>query len=65
MPQMKIWRMRIECWVPKATNTHLEYVTATAFPLKQGLHKRISVLRYTLLPVLLHEIFIGKLYNVV
>jgi hypothetical protein len=22
-PQMKIWRMRIACWVPKATNTHL------------------------------------------
>jgi hypothetical protein len=22
MPQMTIWRMRIACWVPKATNTH-------------------------------------------
>jgi len=21
-PQMTIWRMRIACWVPKATNTH-------------------------------------------
>ena len=21
--QMRIWRMRIACWVPKATNTHL------------------------------------------
>jgi hypothetical protein len=21
-PQMIIWRMRIECWIPKATNTH-------------------------------------------
>ena len=21
--QMTIWRMRITCWVPKATNTHL------------------------------------------
>jgi len=21
-PQMAIWRMRIECWIPKATNTH-------------------------------------------
>jgi hypothetical protein len=21
-PQMKIWRMRITCWIPKATNTH-------------------------------------------
>jgi len=24
--QMTIWRMRFACWVPKATNTHLEYV---------------------------------------
>jgi len=21
-PQMTIWRMRISCWIPKATNTH-------------------------------------------
>jgi len=21
-PQMTIWRTRIECWIPKATNTH-------------------------------------------
>jgi hypothetical protein len=25
--QMTIWRMQIECWIPRATNTHLEYVT--------------------------------------
>jgi len=24
--QMTIWRMRIACWVPKATDTHSEYV---------------------------------------
>jgi len=47
MPQLAIWHMRIECWIPKATNTHSEYVTATAFPLKQWLHKRASVLRST------------------
>jgi hypothetical protein len=23
-PQMKIWRMRIPCWIPKATNTHTQ-----------------------------------------
>jgi hypothetical protein len=23
-PQMTIWRMCIECWMPKATNTHLD-----------------------------------------
>jgi hypothetical protein len=32
-PQMKICRMRIACWVPKATNTHSEYVIHNAFPL--------------------------------
>ena len=21
-PQMTLWRMRIACWIPKATNTH-------------------------------------------
>jgi hypothetical protein len=24
--QMTLWRMRIACWIPKATNTHSEYV---------------------------------------
>jgi len=31
-PQLKIWRMRIACWIPKATNTYLEYVILIAFP---------------------------------
>jgi len=30
-PQMAIWRTRIACWIPKATNT--QFVTLTAFPL--------------------------------
>jgi len=25
-PQMRIWRMRITCWIPKATNTHTQTV---------------------------------------
>ena len=25
-PQMTIWRMRIACWIPKATETNPEYV---------------------------------------
>jgi hypothetical protein len=25
-PQMTIWRMRIAWWIPKATNTHSEYI---------------------------------------
>jgi hypothetical protein len=34
-PQMTIWRMRLVCWIPKATNTQSEYVLVTAFPLQQ------------------------------
>ena len=30
--QMTIWRMRIARWIPKATNTHSEYVTLITFP---------------------------------
>jgi hypothetical protein len=40
-------------WITKATHTHTrththsEYVTLTAFPRQQWLHKRASRLRYT------------------
>jgi len=33
--QMKIVRMRIPCWIIKATNTHSEYVIIIAFLLQQ------------------------------
>jgi len=46
-PQMTIWRKRITCCIPRATNKHPGYVIFTAFPLQQILHKRASVLRYT------------------
>jgi hypothetical protein len=25
-PQMTQWRMRIACWIPKVTNTHIQVV---------------------------------------
>jgi hypothetical protein len=31
-PQTAVWRMRFACWIPKATNTHSEYVILIAFP---------------------------------
>jgi hypothetical protein len=46
-PQMKIWRMRIACWIPKATKTHSEYVILIAFRPQQWLHERALLLRYT------------------
>jgi len=44
--QITIWRMRIACWIPKTTKTHVGYVIIIAFPLQQWLHERASVLRY-------------------
>jgi len=51
---MTIWRMRIAYCIPRATNTHSEYVIFVDFPLQQWLHERTSVLRYTYctLPIL-------------
>jgi len=46
-PQMTIWRMRIACWLHKATNTHSEYVILISFTMRQELHERALMLRYT------------------
>ena len=55
-PQMKIWRMRIACGIPKATNTHLVCVMFINFPLEQWLHEGASVLRYTYIGSLVKNI---------
>jgi len=44
---MTIWRTRIACRIPKATNAHSEYVMLIAFPLRRCLHERALMLRYT------------------
>jgi hypothetical protein len=43
--EVTIWRMRIVCWIPKATDVHSEYVILVDFPLQQWLHERPSLLR--------------------
>jgi hypothetical protein len=49
---MEIWRMRIACWVRKATNTHFrKKVIFIAIPLQQRLHKSASLLRHSTFPV--------------
>jgi len=51
--QMTIWRMRIACWIAKATNTnththtHREYVILIAFRRQQWLQEPASALPYT------------------
>jgi hypothetical protein len=44
-PQMTIWRMRIACRVPDATNTHSEHVILIAFPRQPWLRETVLVLR--------------------
>ena len=45
---MAKWRMRITCWIPKATNTHPAYVILFAFPLQQWFaYELASMLRST------------------
>ena len=42
-----IWRMRIACWIPKATKTYSEYVILIASALQKWLPERTPLLRYT------------------
>jgi len=35
-PEMAIWRMRITCWITKATNIHSEYAILIVFHRKNG-----------------------------
>jgi hypothetical protein len=44
-----IRRMRSAFWIPRATNTHSEYVIILAFPLQQWLKERTSMLRFTVI----------------
>ena len=46
---MTIWRMRIACWIIKATDTLSEHIILVliAFPQQQWLHERALLLRYT------------------
>ena len=55
-----IWRMRVACWIPKATNTHSEYVILIAFPLQQWLYEWASMLRYTYTDCLVSWIYRGR-----
>jgi len=44
-PQMTIWSTYIVRWIPKARDTHSEYVTFIAFPPQQWLLEAPSLLR--------------------
>ena len=57
-PQTTIRRMRIACWLPKATNKHSEYVTLTGFAQQGWFHEGPSVLRN------MHFACFGKAINI-
>ena len=44
---MTIWRIRIACWIPKATNTHSQYVILIVRTLQQWLYEHAAMLCYT------------------
>jgi len=44
---MTLRRMRFAFWIPKVTNTHLQYAILIDSPLQQRLQERASILRYT------------------
>jgi len=46
-PQKTLWRMRIACLISKAKKTYSKCVILIAFPRKQQLYGRASMLRYT------------------
>jgi hypothetical protein len=45
--RVDIWRMRIACWIPKATDTHTGCVILIDFPVQQWFYERPSMVRYT------------------
>jgi hypothetical protein len=44
-PLVTLWRMRISCWIIKATNKHSEYLILITCPLQHRLHECASVSR--------------------
>jgi len=51
---MTTWHLRIACCIPKATNTHSEYVILIVSPLKQWLHESAFMLRNTYIAYLVN-----------
>ena len=45
-PQMTVWRMRSTCWIPKATNTHPQYIILILFHCDIGCMNAPNVMLY-------------------
>ena len=59
-PQTKIWCMRIACCIPKATNTHSEYVILFVFPCNSGYTNASQCYAVGAVPVLFRKKSIGS-----
>ena len=53
--QMTVWYMHIAYCVPKATNTHSQYLILIVFSLQQWLYARASMLRCTCIACLISK----------
>jgi hypothetical protein len=51
---MKIWHMRITCWIPKAKKIHSDYVVHIALTLNDGYMNASQYYVIRTLPVLFH-----------
>ena len=59
-PQLTIWCTHIACWMPKAANTYVGYVTIIVVPLQQWWHECASCYVIRTVPVLLiHNLSYG------
>jgi hypothetical protein len=54
-------RMRMACWITKATSAHSAYVIFIAFPRQQWLRERNSILPYTYIARLVCVLFLAFL----
>ena len=54
-------RMRFECRMTTATDTHLEYVILIAFAPQQWSRERVSVIRYTYIASLVPLVLISHI----
>ena len=44
---MTVWRLRIACWITKATNTQSQYILRFAFSTATMVARRTSTVGYT------------------
>jgi hypothetical protein len=61
--QMTTWHMCTACWIPKATNTHSQYVVLLAFPWPQWLHECTSTLHYMYIVCLVFPLYKDYICN--